>query len=101
MTTYESGKLVIYKSSDCETWEPVKAADVPDWVKEDSERLGRMVDGEACRNEDEPDSPWFTAKRVLTDEDESALMKAYARRQRRQHIRLLHEQPQEGSRVVH
>ena len=100
MTPCKCGELVIYKSLDCKTFDPVKTEDVPEWVK-DPDVLARMVDGEACQNKDELGSPWFTAKRVLTDEDESALMKAYARRQRRQHIRLLHEQPQEGSRVVH
>lgn len=98
--SYESGVLVIYKSLDCETFEPVKAADVPDLVKA-PDVVARMVDGEACRNEDEPDSPWYIAKRVLSDADESALMAAYVRRQRRNRIRLLHEQPQDGERVVH
>lgn len=96
MTTY--AQLVIYKSLDCETFEPVKTDDVPEWVK-DPDVVAHMVDGEAVHNDDEPDSPYYIAKRVLTDEDESALMKAYVRRGRRNRIRLLHEQPE--SRVVH
>lgn len=83
------GTLVIYRSADCKTFEPVKPEDVPAWVQA-PDVVAHMVDGEAVHNDGEPESPYYIAKRVLTDEDESDLMKAYAKRQRRNRLRVVH-----------
>lgn len=76
------------------------ASAVPEWAKE-PDLVARMVDGEACRNEDEPGSPYYIAKRVLGHQDQTALAAAVEKRERRNHIRLLHKQPQGESRVLH
>lgn len=84
-----NGTLVIYKSSDCEEWTPVKASEVPDWARA-PDVVGRMVDGEACQLNYEGD--WYIAKRVLNGFDHGAILAAKAKRIRRaeRNIRVMH-----------
>lgn len=100
MKQYESGALIIYKSADRETWEPVLNSEVPEWVK-DPDILGRMVDGEACHDDDDPASPWYIAKRVVNGADQSAMLAAKAKRERRCRIRLAHDRATSDSRILH
>lgn len=80
---------MIYTSTDCEEWNPVKTEDVPDWVKA-PDVVSRMVDGEACQLNME--SPWFVARAVIDDIDEHLIAAARAKRIRRaeRNIALLH-----------
>ena len=80
----KNGMLVFYRSPNgVDGWEAMKAVDVPAWLTEDPEVLGRMVDGEACHDDGEPDSPWYAAKRLLTPADEAAIAAAQAKRERK------------------
>lgn len=69
------GVLVIYQSKDCVTFDPIKPAEVPDWVK-DPDILGRMVDGEAVSNDQEN---WYIARGVDGEQlDEPAVERGVA-----------------------
>ena len=60
LTRKKQAMLVIMVSDDEKgPFKPVRPEDVPDWVK-DPDVLGRMVNGEMCRNE----GPWFLAVRA-------------------------------------
>ena len=95
------GTLILYRSLDCENWEPVKAADIPDWIKEMSpEAIARMVDGEAVQDTtSETGTDWFVVKKVLFPSDEAAIQAAQAKRERRR--RLLIPDGTKGSMRLH
>lgn len=104
----QEGVLVIYKSANgVDGWEPVKAVDVPKWLVESPEILGRAVDGEACRNDDPgllmpvEARPWYIAKRVISEQEMSVVAAAQAKRERKQRIRLLREHTDKQLVVVH
>ena len=91
----EQGLLIIFKSTDdCATWNPIKAVEVPEWVK-DPDILGRMVDGEAAHDAERSPGEWFLAQRAKvapTDADVKRMNDAEKKRIRRaqKRIRLLH-----------
>ena len=76
-----NGTLIIYSLPDGENdWQPVKPADVPDWVK-DPDNLARLVDGEACSDQTcDPPTAWYRAERVLTQADQDAIDAALNKR---------------------
>lgn len=88
------GMLVIYSSPDGEgNWTPVKAPDVPAWIKDDPELLARLVDGEACCNTSIKPNVWYMALRVLQQEEQDALRAAIEKRMRKKGKRLARVTP--------
>lgn len=76
--------IVIYSSNGIEDWEPVLPADVPDWIKNDPDMIGKMISGLMCKKRDS--EFWFKAVRVVTAEErgrEQARLSAYEQRRRR------------------
>lgn len=83
------GMLAIYSSPDGESnWTPVKAVDVPEWIKNDPDLLARLVDGEACCDTSIEPNVWYMALRVLQQEDQDALRAALEKRMRKKGKRL-------------
>lgn len=55
--------LVIFRSdTDDGPWTALRAGDVPDWLKNDPEVVGKMRSGYMCRNGDT--GPWYRAERT-------------------------------------
>lgn len=66
MSTYHQAMLVIFKSPNGrDNWEPLEAADVPEWVKQ-PDIMGRLVTGEQCMDVAQGDkgSAWYRAEAV-------------------------------------
>lgn len=83
------GTLIIYSSPNGETdWTPMKAIDVPAWIRDNPELLARLVDGEACCDNDQTPAVWYVAQRVLTEDEQSILRAAIEKRMRRKGKRL-------------
>lgn len=72
------GTLIILSSPNGETdWTPVKPADVPAWIKDDPDVLGRLVEnGEACCDNDQTPAVWYMAQRILTEAEQNTLRSA-------------------------
>ena len=82
------GTLVIFASDNgMDGWEPVKPGEVPAWVK-DPDNLARLVDGEACQQDDE--GPWYMALRMPTAQDLEAYSMAAAKRKMRREKAMAH-----------
>lgn len=89
--TVVHGTLIIYSSPNSETdWTPVKPADVPSWIKDDPEVLGRLVEnGEAACDNGQSPAVWYAAQRVLTETEQNTLRAAIEKRMRRNRLRLV------------
>jgi len=79
MKDIEFGLLVFISSLTGEApWSLVKPEDVPEWITNDPDRVARLIEGECCRNDDEPEGLWYAAAKL--DQDKPAFILPKLRR---------------------